>query len=392
MKNLVPTLCAGVVKTSAVSLMLVAAAQAQTNDQQDLYQILEAQQARIEALEQGGNAGGAASGSGKTTIGGYGELHYNNLNGRESEGDLEEIDFHRFVMFFGHEFNDRLRFFSEVELEHSLAGDDQPGGVELEQAYIEYDVNQNVTARGGVMLLPVGIINETHEPPTFYGVERNNVESVIIPATWLAGGAGFSLKLPNAGLSWDTMVHEGLAVPTSGDNAFRIRSGRQKTAEASASDLAVTTRVKYTGVPGLEVAASLQYQDDISQVQGDGLDRGLLFTTHAVLNRGRYGLRALYAIWDLSGAAVEAADDDRQTGWYIEPSYKISNQWGVFARYEDVEGAGDSDEFTEKVVGVNYWPHPNVVLKADIRARDHDLDSREASDFDGFDLGVGYQF
>jgi len=392
--------------TVACLSTLGTAAFAQNNsaDTAELYQILEAQQARIDALEQQqGNTstnnnsfdshGSSFDSRGNTTLGGYGELHYNNLNGKTSAGDTEEIDFHRFVLFIGHQFNDRLRLFSEIELEHSLAGDGAPGEVELEQAYVEYDVNRQLTVRGGLALLPVGILNETHEPPTFYGVERNNIENVIVPSTWWAGGAGFTLKLPIAGLTWDAMLHEGLAVPTSGSNAFRIRSGRQKTAEASASDLAVTTRLKYTGLPGLELAASVQYQDDISQISGDGLDRGILFSTHAVIERGKFGLRALYSAWDLSGAAVEAAGDAAyQYGWYIEPGYKLNPQWGIFARYEKVDGARDSDEFNEIVAGVNYYPHPRVVLKLDVRAREQEIDSQEGRNFDGFDLGIGYQF
>lgn len=379
---------------AAAGLALASSAFAQTASHQELYEILEAQQARIDALEQGDTGSAATSASGKTTIGGYGELHYNNLNGREAAGNKEEIDFHRFVVFIGHEFSDRVRFFSEVELEHSLAGDDKPGEVELEQAYIEYDLTQNITARGGLALLPVGILNETHEPATFYGVERNNIENVIIPSTWWAGGAGFTFRIPGAGVTIDTVLHEGLSVSadTTDSNVFRIRSGRQKTAEASASDLAFTTRVKYTAIPGLEVAASLQYQDDISQIANDGLDRGLLYSGHIVLNRGMFGLRALYSAWDLSGSAVEATDADKQNGWYIEPSISINKQWGVFARHEDVDGARSQDEFKENVIGVNYYPHENVVLKADFRRRDHELESDEGRDFNGFDLGIGYQF
>ena len=122
----------------------------------------------------------------KTVIGGYGELHYNNIE------DTESIDFHRFVLFFGHEFTESIRFFSEFELEHALSGDGKPGEVELEQAYIEMDLTESTTLKTGLFLVPVGIINETHEPPTFYGVERNPVEKNIIPATWWEAGAGFN--------------------------------------------------------------------------------------------------------------------------------------------------------------------------------------------------------
>jgi hypothetical protein len=215
----------------------------------------------------------------KTSIGGYGELHYNNISA--DAGDTEEIDFHRFVLFFGHEFTDRIRFFSEFELEHSLAGDGKPGEVELEQAYVEYGLSDDLYARTGLFLIPVGILNETHEPPTFYGVERNDVENIIIPSTWWEAGAALRGNFDN-GLSWDASVHSGLAMPTSGGSAFRVRSGRQKVAEALASDMAATLRLRYTGIAGLELAASYQYQSDPSQVAGDGLDSGQLFAAHAI--------------------------------------------------------------------------------------------------------------
>jgi len=324
-----------------------------------------------------------------TTLGGYGELHYNNVS--SDAGDGNEIDFHRFVMFLGHEFNDRIRFFSELEVEHSFAGEDGPGEVELEQAYAEFSLSDETAAKVGLFLLPVGILNETHEPTTFYGVERNNVESIILPATWWEAGAALSGHL-GSGLSWDIAVHSGLAMPTTGGSAFRVRSGRQKVAEAVADDLAYTLRAKYTGLPGLELAASYQYQADPSQVPGDGLDRGQLFTTHAIYQLGGFGLRALYGRWDFDGSAVEAAGADRQDGWYVEPSYRFTDRWGVYARHEDIDGARDQDQFKQDEFGFNFWPHPGVVLKMNYRTRDHALPGLAANDFDAFDLGFGYNF
>ncbi len=328
-----------------------------------------------------------------TRIGGYGELHYNHLDSDGGE-DIREIDFHRFVLFFNHEFNDRLRFFSELELEHSLAGDGAPGEVELEQAFIEYDLDDRHAARTGLFLLPVGILNETHEPPTFYGVERNDVENIILPTTWWEAGAAVSGRYGN-GLSWDFAVHSGLEMPTDGSSAFRVRSGRQKVAEAVANDLAFTARLKYTGIPGLELSGSYQYQQDPSQVSGDGLDDGQLLSVHGIFNRGPFALRALWAQWNFDGDAVTLADADQQTGWYVEPSVRLQlagGDWGFYTRYEDLEGARTQDRFNQWEVGFNYWVHPDVVLKADWRNREHDLAADQDRDFDGFDLGVGYQF
>ena len=332
-------------------------------------------------------SGTAASWTDRTHIGGYGELHYNNLDGEGGASDLDRIDFHRFVLFFGHEFNDRIRFFSELELEHSIAGDGQNGEIELEQAYVEFDINDRHRAKGGVFLLPVGIINETHEPPTFYGVERNPVEANIIPATWWAGGAALSGEL-GSGFSYDVAVHEGLETSAT---TYLPRSGRQKTSNANASDLAYTARLKWTGMPGVEFGGSVQHQSDITQSLDATAGSANLYELHTVLSKGPLGLRALYAMWDLEGSGPAASGADEQFGWYIEPSYKINDQWGVFTRYNLWDNrAGDSvgSEKKQWDIGVNYWPHPDVVIKADYQQQDHD-DGRNQ---DGFNLGIGYQF
>jgi len=336
---------------------------------------------------------GAGNWADHTQIGGYGELHYNHIDASDSANDNKEIDLHRFVLYAGHQFNDDIRFFSEFEVEHVIASsdDDDSGEVEVEQAYLEFDLRDDLQARGGLFLLPVGILNETHEPTTFYGVERNDVENIIIPATWWAGGASIGGHYAN-GISWDLAIHEGLMIPTTGADAFRVRSGRQETSEASAEDLAYTGRVRYTGIPGLELAASANYQSDASQAGGDGLDSGLLLETHVVYGKGPFGLRALYAQWDFDGTAVKAADADRQRGWYIEPSVKVRNDLGLYTRYEDVDAARSEDRFGQWEVGMNYWPHEDVVIKADYRRRDHDLAAEAGRDFDAFDLGIGYQF
>ena len=330
----------------------------------------------------------------KTTIGGYGELHYNNLNANDPSRDVEMLDFHRFVLFFGHQFNDKTRFYSEFEVEHAFVADsggDTPGEVEIEQAFIEFDLRQNLYAKAGLFLIPVGILNETHEPDTFYGVERNDVENIIVPSTWWEGGAGLNGRW-GSGWNYDLAFTSGLEMPTTGSNAFRVRSGRQKVAKAVASDGAITGRLRYLGIPGLQAAVTVQYQFDPSQVSNDGLDSGTLIEAHFDYQRNGFGLRALYSRWDFSGDAVEAADADTQTGWYIEPSYRLNDKVGFYARYEDVDAARSQDKFNQWEVGLNWWPAPNVVIKFDYRDRSHNLDSQNGRDFTGFDVGLGYSF
>lgn len=358
-------------------------------------QMTEETDAKVEAVaEVMESAPPQVAAASKTTIGGYGELHYNNLNAKDPSRDVEMIDLHRFVLFFGHQFNDRTRFYSEFEVEHALVADsggDTPGEVEIEQAFVEFDLRQNLYAKAGLFLIPVGILNETHEPDTFYGVERNDVESIIVPSTWWEGGAGLNGRF-GSGWNWDLAFTSGLQMSTTGSNAFRVRSGRQKVAEAIASDGAMTGRLRYLGIPGLQAAVTVQYQFDPSQESNDGLDDGTLVEAHIDYQRNGFGFRALYARWDFSGDAVEAAGADTQTGWYIEPSYRLNDKIGFYTRYEDVDAARDQDKFNQWEVGLNWWPAKNVVIKFDYRDRSHDLASAAGRDFTGIDLGVGYSF
>ncbi|MBT8063903.1 MAG: OprO/OprP family phosphate-selective porin [Gammaproteobacteria bacterium] len=330
-----------------------------------------------------------AAATSPTTIGGYGELHINMLEDQLTGDEPNMLDLHRFVLFFNHDFNDRLRFVSEVEIEHAYSSGDAPGAVELEQAYIEYDWAERHALRAGVFLVPVGILNETHEPPTFYGVERNPVEKNIIPTTWWEGGLQFVGRFGDA-WSYDAAAHSGLF--TTADDNYAIRPGRQKTAKARFDSQAYTGRLRWRGVPGLELSASIQYQDDITQDTDPFAGAAWLYSTHAAWQYQGFGLRAVYARWDLEGPGPEAIGADRQEGWFVEPSWRFNEQWGVFARYnawDNQAGNGGDSEYTQWDVGVNYWLHPNVVFKLDYQDQDAPPGKKE---LDGWNLGVGYQF
>lgn len=339
---------------------------------------------QLSATAEAVDEASTASSTNKTRINGYGELHYNNLETDDGSKEKKELDFHRFVLEIGHDFSDRTRFFSELELEHSIAGDGQVGEIELEQAFIEHDFTKNVSGKAGVMLIPVGIMNETHEPATFYGVERTNVEKNIIPVAWWGGGFGLTGHTAK-GFGYDFMIHEGLNV---GDD-FKIRSGRQKTGKAKAENFAFTGRLKYTGIQGVELAATAHHQSDFAQGAAHGGSANLI-ETHASINKGRLGAKALYARWDLDGSAAKVAKKDIQDGAYIEASLKVTPKLGVFTRYGvwDNGGAGDT-EISQVDVGANYWLDKNVVFKVDYQNQDAAKDSKAS---DGFNLGVGYQF
>src|SRR5680860_839414 len=324
----------------------------------------------------------------RATFGSYGELHYNNF----LNGDDSEIDFHRFVLLFGYEFSDAINFYSELELDHAVSGgeaeDENPGEVELEQAFIDFALTDTTHAQGGLFLVPVGILNETHEPNTFYGVERNQVETEIIPTTWREGGGQLLGQIGATGLSYNFAVTSGFAVDS---DEIDIRDGRQSTAEALANDPAVTGRLKYTGIPGLELATTVQYQTDFSQEDSDGVNGAYLYEAHAQWATGPFALRALYARWNISGAAADALERDQPVGYYVEPAFKITPGVGIFARYSEFELVEDLPE--ENITfGANYWPIPQVVLKADYELRDTEQADGSTLDGDSVNVGLGYAF
>jgi len=200
-----------------------------------------------------------------------------------------------------------------------------------------------------------------------------------------------------------------------------IRDSRQSGARAEIDGLGYTGRVRYTGTPGLELGLALHYQSDLTQegstrsnINRDGvidifgnpvsdLD-GLLTEAHVSYQSGSWGLRALWAQWDIDDSIELVANNDlsnnglgrsEQSGYYIEPSYRFSEKFGAFVRYEftderqsaDINAAADSAT-KRTLVGFNYWLHPNAVFKFDYQFENDESDK----DLDGFNLGVGWQF
>lgn len=333
----------------------------------------------------------------KTTIGGYGELHYTN-NSRKNGDHQEQADFHRFVLFFGHEFSDNLRLFSELELEHSISGDDKNGEIELEQAYLDYNFNDQWSAKAGLFLMPVGIINETHEPDTFYGVERNEVEKYIIPSTWWEAGFGTSYKFDN-GVSFDAALTTGLEM----NDHYSIRSGRGKVSKQQANDPIIVGRIKYTGIPGLEVATTLLHQTDMGQsdnpsIENTKIGSGTLFETHTIyshsLGSGVVTAKALYSRWHINIDSLANQAAETQYGWYLEPSYRLPTSYGdigIYGRFQKLNYyKGGDKNYDIWEAGANWWLHDNVVLKANYHYKQDTLNTDK--DERGFDLGLGYHF
>ncbi|MEK8089468.1 hypothetical protein [Thermithiobacillus plumbiphilus] len=347
-----------------------------------------------------------ASDSGRTTIGGYGEVHYNNYIKDEKD---DEVDLHRFVLFFGHKFNDWISLSSELEVEHAFVEGDEGGEVAMEQAYLNFHFSDAVNLRTGLQLIPMGFLNEIHEPPTFFGVERNEIETRIIPSTWRELAVSLTGQ-PVPGLEYHVGVSNGLAVGDEFDADKPLKKFRQGGSEASANDLAFYGALNYRGLPGLTLGGSVftgnMGQNGAKNPALEGIDaRATLWDLHAQANIRNFHLRALYARGTISDAGAlsnvvsSGSVPEAFYGWYVEPAYTVwqsgDKKLIPFARYErfntqdemptGIAADPDSDEQVT-TLGMNFYPTANVVFKADYQ------DFDKVSTNDRWNLGVGYMF
>jgi phosphate-selective porin len=354
----------------------------------------------------------AASAYANTTIYGYGEINYN----RPRDSSQAQADLRRAVFGFGHRFDDSTRFASEFEFEHAVTSSEDQGEAEVEQFYIDRSLAQNVNLKAGLFLMPAGLLNESHEPTHYYGVERNFVETAIIPSTWREGGVGV-YGSTDFGLAWDAGVTTGFDLskwdPTSSEGRDSpLGSVHQELQLAKAKDLSVYGALNWRGTPGLVVGASVFSGQAGQGTPGfpAGHARVTLWDTHARWTPGRWDLSAVYARGRISDTAefnlVNAFQPtpipETFYGWYTQAAYRLweSGERSVspFLRYERYNTASDyaalpaglslSAAPTESVttVGLNFLLNPNVVIKTDYQ------DFHADSSRDRFDLGLGLTF
>jgi hypothetical protein len=322
---------------------------------------------------------------GLPTLSGYMEMHLNKVQDLPSEADL-----HRFVLMVGHSFSDRIKFWSEVEVEHAFVeGGEESGEVAIEQAYIDLAVSRRFNVRAGMVLIPVGIINERHEPPTFHGVERTFVDTVIVPTTWRDVGAGAFGDL-GRGFSFKAYVVPGLdATGFSADDG--IAGGRQQGGQADASDPAATGRLEFRS-RGLTAGGSFWYGGSgfgLSRLEIEPPTVGVA-SIDARYRRGRYELRGQWSTVSISGAAdlnralqaqvgIGPNIASRLLGAYGEGAVRISpDSWThevmVFGRYEIFDTQHKMPDGYQPLdflrrsaftTGLTYYPDPDVAFKMD---------------------------
>ena len=324
---------------------------------------------------------------------GYGELHFN-IPGSGAlvpdSGNPARADLHRMVWGMSYRFTDRISLHTEVDFEHAARD------LELEYAYVDFMVNPWATIRGGAILMPIGNLNEFHEPPLFYSVERPYVQTYLIPTTWTEAGAGLVGEWH--GVRYRMYLTSGLNADASGGSASGfsasqgIRGGRGKVNSAPSSGLAYAGRLEYVGIPGAIVGASAFIQPDADQrdttLTAAGADPGVRLFEGDV--------RVRKAGFDIQGTVVHTRIKDAGTlntvlatdigevhfGWYVEGAYHLlqllspdSEQDLVpFVRYERFDTQAKmpagftADPANNREVitaGISYLPIPQVAIKVD---------------------------
>jgi hypothetical protein len=359
--------------------------------------------------------------SSDTTFGGYGEIGYNNYR---HDGSRTQADLKRFVIFLGHRFNDKLTFNSEVEWEHAVTSADDQGESEIEQAYLNYQVQPNINIKAGLFLMPFGFINESHEPPVFFGVERNEVETRIIPSTWREGGVGVNGST-DLGLDWNVGITTGFDLAKFDDTSGPLRASHQELQFAKAHDLAYYGALNYRGILGLTVGGALftgngiqanaDFKADPANPDFTGIKgRVTLGEVHIRWQRDGLDLQALYAKGKIGDAtkidatldAFNTANNDSRPllpsdfyGWLLQGGYTVWQSGDMtltpFLRYEKYNTqahmpagftADPANADRVETIGVSFKPLTQVVFKADYQKfLDNKLNNR-------FNLGLGYMF
>ncbi len=340
------------------------------------------------------------------SIGGYGEALYQNFDGDSTD----EFDFLRAILYVGYKFSDQWVLNTEFEFEHASTSEE--GSVSVEFAYIDYLAREELNLRAGLLLIPMGLISELHEPTTFLSARRPDIETRIIPSTWRENGVGifgdigdFSYK------AYAVTSLEGEEFSSSG-----LRGGRQKGSEAKADDFSGILRLDWKPADGLLIGGSGYYGD-----QGQDLDLDITTTIlegHIDWRYRGFQFRSVVVKAEVDDAAalsrlnaeegaldseISAVGED-MFGWYVEAGYNILNEVDSgetqvipFIRYEAYDtqdsvpaGFAESGENDVEVitVGVNYKPLDEIVFKADYQFYDNEAGTGE----DQLNLAMGYVF
>jgi len=373
---------------------------------------------------------------------GYGEIYYTRPT---RDPGKAQADLARAVFGIGYSFDSRTEFNSEFEVEHAVASSSDPGEFEVEQFYVDRQLADEVTLRAGLFLMPFGLLNEHHEPTNFYGVQRNFVETLIIPSTWREGGFNVHGDIAQ-GISWNAGVTTGFdlskwnfapefpqystALDLENSGSAPLQSTHQELALANAHDLSQYIALGYYGVPGLSLGAAISSGKAVKVPAAPnapipGSPRVTLWEAHARWTPAKFDLSALYAHGSISNLSAANASNPGSPnpipsefyGYFAQAAYGLWERgdyrlapfvrwerYNMGSRYAGTAGPvvpgglvplsatpGDYGYWPRNqdrvwTVGANFYTTPHVVFKADYQWFDLN------SDFNRFDLGLGLNF
>jgi hypothetical protein len=343
------------------------------------------------------------------SLAGYGEMLLENFASENESGarnaPVTQFDFLRAILYAGYRFNDRFLFNSEIEVEHARE-------IFVEFAYIDYLINENLSLRGGMLLVPLGLVNEFHEPTVFIGAKRSETEQRILPTTWRENGGGVVGSFGQ--VTYRAYIVNGLNA--SGFTAAGVRGGRQRGIQARAANMAFAGRVDVTPVPGIfggiGVYRGGSGQDAIV-VEGNRLDvDNTIAEVHGQAQLRGFDLRALYARAHIDEAAalstflklpLNGGVAERMHGGYVQVAYDLLSQTNrrtavsPFVRFESIDTQDRvplgytrdlSRDGTYKTLGLEVKPIPNVVLKVDYQW----ITNAANTGRNQFNVNLGYAF
>jgi len=323
------------------------------------------------------------------SFGGYGEFRYEN-----PRHGIPTADVVRAVLYTGYKFNDRVLFNSELEVEHATTELD--GAVSVEFAYLDYLLKPSANVRAGLVLIPMGLINEQHEPTAYIGARRPEVEDRILPTTWTELGAGV---FGDRG----TLTYRGYVVTGLESKRFSaadaVHEGKQAGSSAAAKDLAFTGRLDWHPIEGMILGASA-YTGNSGQ-DADFRGRVTLADLHADTKFRGISLRGLVAKGRIGDAAAISAQNGETVGssiggWYVEGAYDLQRV-SPYVRYERLDtqrrvplGLSRDPENDRRIAtfGLAFKPISQTVIKTDWQR----IRTRAGTSNNQFNLALGYIF
>lgn len=338
------------------------------------------------------------------TIGGYAEVLYN-----QPEASNGELDVQRLIMLFGYKFDERVQFVTEIEFEHVKE-------VYIEQAFVNYSLANSLNIRAGLMLVPMGIINEFHEPTTFNGVERPSMDNKIVPTTWREIGIGVSGRFDGLAMRYQAYLFNGFISHDGNDGKLKgsngLRGGRQKGAESMVDQFNLSAKLDYYGIPNLRIGLSgyqgrTQADDAVNNILGSDIGVAML-GLDARYKWMKFSARGQYVNASLSDTEAYNTFTGRDLGsqlegFYLETAYNVlpitnKQRLDAFVRYEQYdthkEVAGNlvrnpAYYRQEWTMGLSYHMSIGSVFKVDYQSKSTGVDN---SQYGQFNVGVGVWF